>query len=529
MRESGNDLRFTLPPPSRLHPTLRDRDPMKPDRSSGLLLHPTSLPGPHGSGDLAAAPWFIGLLADMRQSWWQMLPIGPTGYGNSPYQSPSTFAGNPLLVGFEPLVGEGLLTRDEFDRIEVLDEGDVDFDRVIPLRSSVLDRIATSFDERASDSMRSAFETFVASHGATWLDDFAIFTALKRSHRLAPWWEWDRPLALRSPDALEEARDELAESIHRIEVEQFLFDRQLRDVRALASANGVGLIGDIPIFVAHDSADVWANPELYHLDAAGMPTVVAGVPPDYFSETGQRWGNPLYDWERHEETGFAWWESRLRRMFELFDLVRVDHFRGFAASWHIPADEPTAVNGEWVEAPGEALFDALSARFPTLDVIAEDLGLITPDVEELRDRYGFPGMKVLQFGFGTESAHAIAEFRPNVVAYPGTHDNDTARGWFDSRAEEDPAELATAISELGSTAETFAWDLIEAVMGSVADRAIIPVQDLLGLGTEARMNEPGTTEGNWTWRLLPGELDADIVERMARLTVATGRAKEDRR
>jgi 4-alpha-glucanotransferase len=391
----------------------------------------------------------------------------------------------------------------------------------------VLDLISTSFHHRADRTIKEAYSSFVADLGPVWLDDFALFTALKRAHELRPWWEWDDALAARNPRTLARARRALASSIEQVQIEQFLVNRQLQDIRRLAASEGIGLIGDIPIFVAHDSADVWANRELYFLDGAGMPTVVAGVPPDYFSVTGQRWGNPLYDWDRHIETGFAWWESRLRRMFELFDLVRVDHFRGFAASWHIPADEPTAINGEWIEAPGQLLFDTLQRRFGSLDVIAEDLGLITPDVEALRDRYGLPGMKVLQFGFGTESAHALSEFRPDVVAYTGTHDNDTARGWFDSRPEENPGELAVATEQLGSNAETFAWDLIAAVMGSVADTAIIPVQDLLGLGTEARMNEPGTTVDNWTWRLRPGELGSDIVERMARLTLATGRAREE--
>ena len=500
---------------------------MKSERTSGLLLHPTSLPGPHGSGDLAGAPRFIDALAEMRQTWWQMLPIGPTGYGNSPYQSPSTFAGNPLLIGFEPLVEDGLLTKTEHDSIPLSGDGEVDFDTTIPLRMRVLDLVSNAFGERAGSMVSESYEAFVTRHGNVWLEDFALFTALKRAHHLRPWWEWDDSLGARRPRALSRARRELAASIEQVKIEQFLFDRQLHEVRGRAADKRIRLIGDIPIFVAHDSADVWANRELYHLDDDGMPTVVAGVPPDYFSATGQRWGNPLYDWDRHIETGFAWWESRLRRMFELFDLVRVDHFRGFAASWHIPADEPTAVNGEWVEAPGQLLFDTLQSRFGSLDVIAEDLGLITPDVEALRDRYGLPGMKVLQFGFGTESAHALSEFRPNVVAYTGTHDNDTARGWFDSRPAENPTELAAAIEQLGSTPESFAWDLIAAVMHSVADTAVIPVQDLLGLGTEARMNEPGTTVDNWTWRLRPGQLDGDIVERMARLTLETGRAREE--
>src|SRR5665811_4360 len=467
-------------------------------RASGLLVHPTSLPGPHGIGDFASAPRFIDLLAEMRQSWWQMLPVGPTGYGNSPYQSPSTFAGNPLLIGLDLLVEQGLLDADEVGAHAASATGDVDFGSVIPARLKLLATLAQHFQDRATEETTSLFGSFCEREGSVWLDDFALFMALKRANDLHPWWEWDRPLARRRPAALRKARTRLADAIERVKIEQFAFDLHMKQTRSEAAERGIGLIGDIPIFVAHDSADVWANPELYHLDEDGMPTVVAGVPPDYFSKTGQRWGNPLYDWEVHESTGFAWWESRMRRMFDMFDLVRVDHFRGFSASWHIPASEPTAIFGEWVDAPGEKLFDTLQERFEQLDVIAEDLGLITPDVEELRDRYGLPGMKVLQFGFGTESAHALEEFRPNVVAYTGTHDNDTARGWFESRAVEDPEELEAAIDQLGSTAETFAWDLISAVMHSDANTAIIPMQDLLNLGTEARMNEPSTTADNWT-------------------------------
>ena len=493
-------------------------------RTSGLLAHPTSLPGRRGIGDFSSAGRFIGILDDMRQSWWQMLPVGPTGYGNSPYQSPSTFAGNPLLIGLDLLVDDGLLTADEVETEATPPSRVVDFAAVIPARMQLMAVLADQFSARADAVTTTAFDAFCASHGPVWLEDFALFTALKRANDLRPWWEWDRQLALRRPRALERATKRLAPAIERVKIEQFVFDTHMKRTRAEARSRGIGLIGDIPIFVAHDSADTWANPELFHLDANGMPTVVAGVPPDYFSKTGQRWGNPLYDWDVHRETGFAWWESRLRRMFDLFDLVRIDHFRGFAASWHIPADQPTAVVGEWVDAPGEELFDTLQERFGTLDVIAEDLGLITPDVEELRDRYELPGMKVLQFGFGTESTHALEEFRPNVVAYPGTHDNDTARGWFESRSTESPEELENAVEQLGSTADTFAWDLIEAVMRSVANTAIIPVQDLLGLGSEARMNEPGTTADNWTWRFEWSDLGADIVERMAELTRDSGRS-----
>lgn len=493
------------------------------ERTSGLLLHPTSLPGPFGSGDLDGASAFMESLADMNQSWWQMLPIGPTGYGNSPYQSPSTFAANPLLIGFESLIEDGLMNRREHVDLPEMPTDEVDFERMIPLRIETLARVTDRFRERATRSMQLDLDVFLDRHNAAWLDDFALFTAIKRSHDLAPWWQWPESLARRDPFSLRKVARSLREEVRRVKVEQFLFDRQWTQVKSDADAMGIGLIGDIPIFVAHDSADVWANRELFHLDDTGMPSVIAGVPPDYFSVTGQRWGNPLYDWESHIATDFAWWESRMRRMFELFDLVRIDHFRGFAASWHIPATEDTAINGAWVGAPGELLFDTLTARFGSMDVIAEDLGLITPDVELLRDRYGFPGMKVLQFGFGTESTHAIDQFRENVVAYTGTHDNDTAVGWFLSRANADPAELERAVEELGSTADTFAWDLISAVMQSIARIAITPVQDLLGLGADARMNEPGTTSGNWTWRLGQDQLPADIVDRMARLTIDSGR------
>lgn len=496
---------------------------MPSERTSGLLLHPTSLPGPFGSGDLDGAAAFVRTLAEMGQSWWQMLPIGPTGYGNSPYQSLSTFAGNPLLIGFEMLVEDGLMTSDELDGLGSLPSGEVDFGRAIPLRTAGLDLVASRFFERAG-SLKTDFMEFKSAQGRIWLDSFALFTALKRANNHLPWWEWCPDLAQRDLVALDRAQTELAGVIRQIEVEQFLFDRQLKQTTELAASNGVRLIGDIPIFVAHDSADVWAHRELYLLDDSGMPTVVAGVPPDYFSKTGQRWGNPLYDWEAHATSGFVWWEARLRRLFEFFDLVRVDHFRGFAASWQIPATEETAIRGEWVPAPGQALFDTMTKRFESLDVIAEDLGVITPDVEALRDRYQFPGMKVLQFGFGTESAHSLDQFRPNVVAYTGTHDNDTARGWFDSRPSENPQELKSAIDGLRSSAETFAWDLIRAVMESVADTAIIPVQDLLGLDTAARMNEPATTVSNWTWRLDRDAITADIVARMAALTEATGRS-----
>ncbi len=454
----------------------------------------------------------------MGQSWWQMLPVGPTGYADSPYQSPSTFAGNPLLIDLDSLAETGLIDSKPVSG-PALSTDHVDFGSTIPWKMSIVGDAA----DRLTLDPPVELVQFERRHGPTWLHDFALFTALKRTHALAPWWEWDDDLVRRRPAAIAMARADLQGLIGRVVAEQFLFDRQWTGLRDHCQAQGIRLIGDIPIFVAHDSADVWANPELFLLDDDYEPTVVAGVPPDYFSETGQRWGNPLYDWDRHEADGFAWWISRMARVFELFDLVRVDHFRGFAASWHIPAECDTAVEGTWVEAPGEQLFDRLSDVFGHLPVIAEDLGIITDDVKELRDRYGLPGMKVLQFGFGTESDHALEEFTENVVAYPGTHDNDTALGWFEDEDPDRAEERELALEVLESDGSEFHWDMIGAVMASIADTAITPLQDVLGLGTECRMNLPGSTGGNWQWRFRWEQLTPDLIARMRRLTEETGR------
>lgn len=454
----------------------------------------------------------------MGLRWWQMLPIGPTGYGDSPYQSPSTFAGNPLLIPLDDLVEDGLLQSDETSARFNPDA--VDFGAVIPWKRNLLELATSRFSIRGDTA---DFDEFLDQHRTTWLDDFAVFTAIKRAEGLRPWWEWEDGLRHRDPSSLRTARQELADSIRAVIVEQYLFDRGFRRMRRRCSDLGIGLIGDIPIFVAHDSADVWANPRLFHLDDGGNPAMVAGVPPDYFSATGQRWGNPLYDWDRHVATGFAWWTERMRRVFDLFDLVRVDHFRGFVASWHIPATEKTAEHGEWIPAPGRELLTHLRGVFGVLPVIAEDLGVITPEVEDLRDEFDLPGMKVLQFGFGTESAHAIDAFREHVVAYTGTHDNDTARGWFDSPEPVRRAERAMAKGSLGTDGTDFSWDLIEAVFESIAAVAVAPLQDLLSLGTEARMNTPGVEAGNWRWRFRWDQITPDVVARMAALVDRTDR------
>lgn len=492
--------------------------PSRLPRSGGILLHPTSLPGV-GIGDIGpAARRFVDVAADMGLRWWQMLPVTPTGYGDSPYQASSSFAGNPLLVSLEDLAAAGLLTAAEID-------GDfpahvVDFAEVIPWKTRLL---ATAADRFVRTRPTEEYDAFLDRHMETWLDDFSVFAALKRAHDLAPWWEWPPEVRHRDRGALARARREHADAIRTARVEQFFFDQAFRRLRARCRARHLDLIGDMPIFVAHDSADVWANPGLFLLDTDHDPTVVAGVPPDYFSPTGQRWGNPLYAWDRHVESDFEWWTDRMRRILDQFDLVRIDHFRGFAAAWHIPASAPTATRGEWVPAPGRQLLTRLHREFDELAVIAEDLGLITPDVVRLRDEFGLPGMKVLQFGFGTESDHALDAFEEHVVAYTGTHDNDTSRGWFESADPEREQERARAMDLLGTNGEDFAWTLIEAVFASVAAIAIAPLQDLLSLGSEARMNTPGRATGNWRWRFAPEALTPELIARMAELTQRTGR------
>jgi 4-alpha-glucanotransferase len=489
-------------------------------RSGGILLHPTSLPGP-GIGDLGpGARDFVEFLASCGLRWWQMLPLGPTGFADSPYQSSSTFAGNPLLISLEDLVDDGLLHPHEIEYDLAVDS--VDFEHVIPWKSA---RLTVAIDRFLRRGAPPEFSEFLDRHGRAWLDEFAVFTALKRTRNDRPWWEWEDGVKDRMPSAMATVSAELGDVILAVKVEQYLFDRDIRLLRERCADRSVRIIGDIPIFVAHDSADVWANRELYLLDERGHPTVVAGVPPDYFSATGQRWGNPLYDWPVHAETGFSWWIRRIRRSLELCDLLRIDHFRGFVAAWHIPAGAPTAVDGEWVAAPGRPLLERLLREFGDLPLIAEDLGVITPEVEALRDDFRLPGMKVLQFGFGTESAHAIDRFREHVVAYTGTHDNDTARGWFDDDAPSRRPERRRAVRELGAgSAADFAWTLVEAVFSSVAAVAIAPLQDVLGLGRSARMNTPGTDTGNWRWRYREEHLTDELLQRLRDLVMRTGRA-----
>jgi 4-alpha-glucanotransferase len=498
------------------------------ERASGVLLHPTSLPGPHGSGDLGPEGHaFARSLRDAGQRWWQMLPVGPIGYGNSPYSAHSAFAGNPLLVNLGRLAEDGLLPARDLADVPPFPNGRVDYAAVRAFRERHLRTAFATFDRRRRN--RTAFDAFCARNAA-WLDDFALYMAIKRSGRGKPWTQWDPDLRLRDRAALDRARAALRAEIEEQRFEQFLFDVQWQSLHEECRKLGIGLIGDLPIFVAHDSADVWAHRELFHLDPQGNPTVVAGVPPDFFSRTGQRWGNPLYDWGAAEQTGFAWWLQRFSQTFARFDAVRLDHFIGFTRYWEVPAGEPSAENGRWRPAPGAKLFEALGPA----QLIAEDLGAVTPEVTALRDRFGFPGMKLLQFAFGTDPQAVTFlpyNYERNSVAYTGTHDNDTTAAWFHEcgSAQRSPEqcekERQNALAYLGveDGGREIHWHLIRTIWASVANLAIAPVQDLLGLGSEARMNLPGTAEGNWEWRLeaLPGPA---VMERLRAMTRIYGRS-----
>lgn len=467
-------------------------------RSSGVLLHPTALPGPFGIGELGShAERWIDFLEAAGQRAWQVMPLSPTGYGDSPYQSFSAFAGNPYLISLERLRTAGWLYDDDLGGVP-FDDARVDYGHVIGFKLDRLTRAAQRFFGGASEEARAEFEVYSERH-AEWLDDYTLFMALKEEHGGRSWDAWPAPLRDRDPAALDEARERLADVAARQRLWQFWFDQHWAQIRAYASAKGVGIIGDLPIFVAYDSADTWANRELYFLDEKGVPTVVAGVPPDYFSETGQRWGNPLYRWKRMAEDGFAWWLARIRATLHFVDVMRIDHFRGFAGYWEIPASEPTAVKGRWVKGPGQPFFDAIREGLGDLPIIAEDLGVITPDVEALRDANGLPGMKVLQFAFagGPEDPYLPHNYEHNCVVYTGTHDNDTTHGWYAQAPEE---ERDFVRRYLGRSDENVAWEFWRLASASVADTAVAPLQDLLGLGSEARMNTPGKAAGNWTWR-----------------------------
>ncbi|MHB1413675.1 MAG: 4-alpha-glucanotransferase [Chloroflexota bacterium] len=493
-------------------------------RASGVLLHPTSLPGPHGIGDLGEEAYrFVDFLAAARQRLWQILPLGPVGYGNSPYAALSAFAGNPLLISLPKLAEDGLLSPADLMTLPLMPVGPVDYEAVAAVKRPLL-RLAHTRLGQAPAALCGDFAAFAAKH-REWLPGFALYMALREANGQAPWYEWEPGLRRRDPASLAAARARLADEVSYHSFLQFAFYRQWRALRAYAAGRDVRIVGDMPIFVAHDSADVWQHPELFKLGPDGRPLVVAGVPPDYFSATGQLWGNPIYDWETMARRGYAWWIARVRGAREEVDAVRLDHFLGFASYWEVPAGEATAVNGRWVPGPGAKLFAALRDTLGELPFIAEDLGVVTPAVEALRDNFGLPGMAVLQFAFdgGPTNVYLPHNLRHHLVVYTGTHDNDTTRGWFAGRS---PAVRETICRYLGGDGGDIAWDLVRAALTSVANTAIIPLQDILDLGTEARMNLPGTVGGNWRWRYGADQLSAAVTERLAALTEVSGRGIE---
>ncbi|HSO14029.1 MAG TPA: 4-alpha-glucanotransferase [Anaerolineales bacterium] len=490
---------------------------MKFERSGGILLHPTSLPGPYGIGDLGPQAYrFVDWLASTGCKLWQVLPLGPTGYGDSPYQCFSAFAGNPYLISFDALIEDGLLTQGDFADMPPFNASRVDFGLLIPWKLDLLQKAFSRF-QSASDGLGKEFNKF-CEENAYWLDDYALFMSIKEANGGGAWNEWNEDLRKRKESAMDKARKTHTENILRYSFYQFIFFRQWNKLRAYANAREVKIIGDIPIFIAYDSADAWSNQKLFFLGKDSLPTVVAGVPPDYFSATGQLWGNPLYRWNVHKKTGYTWWVERFHSVLNLVDIVRVDHFRGFAGYWEVPFGQPTAENGRWVKGPGADFFKSISAALngtAGLPIIAEDLGVITPDVVALRDEFGLPGMRILQFGFdGANNPFLPHNYVPNCVAYTGTHDNDTARGWYQSAPghEQDFARRYLRVD-----GGDFPWDLIRSIWSSVAVYAVTPMQDALNLGTEARMNFPSKLGGNWEWRMSEKDMSSELAGRFREL------------
>ena len=490
-------------------------------RASGILLHPTSLPGPFGIGDLGPAAYaWVDALISAKQKWWQVLPLGPTGYGDSPYQSFSAFAGNPYLVSPELLVRDGLLGQDDLAGHNFPSER-VDYGPVIQFKIGMHAKAWENFQAGRTPALRQEYDAFCSKEFG-WLDDYALFMALKDAHGGASWLSWPTELILRDHLALRKRQEKLESenALHRFR--QFLFFRQWEALKKYANDRGVQLIGDIPIFVSSDSADVWANPELFILDPNRRPTAVAGVPPDYFAATGQLWGNPLYNWDALKQTGYAWWVARLRATLRQVDVIRLDHFRGFEAYWEVPAGMPTAEIGKWVKGPGTDLFATLQKDLGSLPIIAEDLGLITTEVDALREALQLPGMRVLQFAFHGDVHDRFLphNYERNTIVYTGTHDNDTTKGWYATLPQAHRDFLCRYLSRDGNDV---AWDLIRAAWSSVADLAIAPLQDVLNLGTEARMNLPGRPAGNWGWRYQATMLNTDVLDRLRGITEVYGR------
>ncbi len=505
---------------------------MQMGRRAGVGLHISSLPGEHGIGDIADSSMsFVDTLAAMGIGVWQFLPLGPTAYGDSPYQPLSAFAGNANLIGLNPLVRYGLLDRADLDILAGLPRDFTDYGGLIPAKRALLFKAAERFSALQGNGLKTEYDEFLHRCGEQWLDDYALFRVLKTAHGERPWPEWGKEFVHRRPQALEKARDEHRDAIECTRITQFLFDRQWGELKNYAADRGICMFGDIPIYIALDSADAWAHPELLQIDRDGVPGSVAGVPPDYFSEDGQLWGNPLYDWDYHHRTGYQWWIERMHHIGQQTHLVRIDHFRGFESFWSVPYGAETAKKGEWLPGPGDALFEAMRESLGSLAIVAEDLGVITPEVDELRLGQGFPGMVVLQFEVG-EPDFDMDEIAENSVCYTGTHDNDTTLGWFsgngdDTRTEKEILQAQKRALKLTyGTTETIHADLIKLAFSSNSALAIAPMQDYLGLGSEARFNIPGTTMNNWRWRMPADALSPGMIDWIGEMVQDASRVPE---
>ena len=497
-------------------------------RTSGVLLHPTSLPGRYGIGDLGAQAYrFVDFLEETQQTLWQILPLGPTGHGNSPYMSYSAMAGNPLLINLENLQSQGLLTAEELALTTPFSAVSVDYDAVSAFKLDALKKASSRFKRTADPIIEAEYKQFIKESSA-WLGDYALFMAIKSDNDNKPWSQWDSEIARRDPEVLNQLRIELSEEILFHEFMQFQFWRQWLELKNYANERGIQIVGDMPIYVAHDSADVWARPENFSLDEETLePALMAGVPPDFFSETGQLWGNPTYNWEAIKANGFKWWLQRLRALLLQVDLIRIDHFRGFEAFWAVEAGQETAIKGEWIEAPGEAFFEKVREELGELPFLAEDLGTIDEKVEVLRDRFDFPGMKILLFAFGGDADNPYLPFNvdSNFAIYTGTHDNNTTVGWFEDEASEhEKYKLMTYVGPF--TPENVHWALIRLSLSSTANQAITPLQDLMGLGGEARMNTPGVGDGNWRWRYTEAMITSQMKRQLRQLTEVYGRSRD---
>jgi len=494
------------------------------ERLSGILLHVTSLPSYGGVGDFGPAAYaFVDFLAAAKQRLWQVLPLNPTGYGSSPYSALSAFAGNPILVSLELLVRDGWLAQERIDGMPG-HEGPVDYAAMQELKLPLVEEAAANFLDNANEEQKASFQRF-CQHNVAWLQDYAMFSLLRRANNYASWHQWPERFARRQHEAISELIQERARELAIEQAVQFLFNEQWCTLRGYCAARKIHIMGDVAIFVSYDSADVWTHPEMFELDENLKPVRVSGVPPDYFSATGQRWGNPLYRWGLLQERGFDWWVARIRRSLTLYDVIRLDHFRGFEAFWSIPAEEETAMNGEWVKAPGHELFQRLKEVFGNLPFVAEDLGLITPEVDELREHFEMPGMRILQFGFADRGAHLYLPHRyvPNTVAYTGTHDNNTTLGWWRDDLSEDERRNAQIYLQRVDHDGEIVWAMIRAAAGSVANLCVFPMQDVLHLGSEARMNRPSAGSGNWTWRYGLNVLHPDHSAQLAALMEMTDR------